>query len=91
MSERRVRVVADGKVQGVFFRSTVQEQAQALGASGWVTNRADGRVEAEIQGSDEQVDELVALCRQGPGRADVEQVDVESIDPVEGEQGFSVR
>jgi acylphosphatase len=91
MSDRRVRVVVDGRVQGVFFRSTVQDRADELGVSGWVTNRSDGRVEAEFQGSEDQVEQLVALCREGPGRADVADVAVETIDPVEGERGFSVR
>ena len=43
MTGARIRV--SGRVQGVFFRNWTIEQAQALGLTGWVRNRADGGVE----------------------------------------------
>jgi acylphosphatase len=78
-------------VQGVFFRATTEDLAARLGLTGWVRNRSDGRVEAEFQGSGSAVDEAVEFCRSGPRQADVNDVDVEHIDEVEGEQGFQVR
>ncbi len=80
-----------GDVQGVFFRSTTEDQARQLGVTGWVRNRGDGRVEAEFQGSPEAVEQAVAFCREGPARAHVNQVEVSDTDPVEGESGFQVR
>lgn len=88
---KRVRVLADGRVQGVFFRDSTRREASRLGLTGWVTNRADGMVEAEIQGPPGDVDEMVAFCRQGPGQADVRELDVTDLEPVEGESGFEVR
>lgn len=88
---KRVRILAEGHVQGVFFRDSTRREASRLGLTGWVTNRPDGRVEAEFQGPADAVDQAIAFCRQGPGHADVRDVDVDLLDPVESESGFSVR
>ncbi|HWB71744.1 MAG TPA: acylphosphatase [Egibacteraceae bacterium] len=90
-NDRRVRVLVSGDVQGVFFRTTTEDQARELGVTGWVKNRGDGRVEAEFQGPPDAVDRAVDFCRQGPGRAHVTDVEISDIDPVEGESGFQVR
>lgn len=88
--EARVRVLADGRVQGVFFRDSTRREAQRLGLTGWVRNRPDGRVEAEFQGPRDAVDQAVAFCRQGPGESIVETIHVEGIDPVQDESGFVI-
>lgn len=88
---KRVRVLAHGRVQGVFFRDSTQREASRLGLVGWVTNRPDGRVEAEFQGPPEAVDQAVEFCRRGPGHADVRELDIDELEPVEGATGFSVR
>jgi acylphosphatase len=86
----RRRVVVHGNVQGVFFRDTTREKASSRGVAGWVENRPDGAVEAVFEGSPDAVERMVDLCREGPGRADVERVDVSEEKP-EGLSGFSVR
>ncbi len=86
----RVRVLAEGRVQGVFFRDSTRREAQRLGLTGWVANRADGRVEAEFQGPRDVVDQAVQFCRRGPGHADVRGLDVDEIALVDGESGFGV-
>lgn len=86
----RRRVTVYGRVQGVFFRDSVRERAQAHGVSGWVRNRADGAVEAVLEGSAEVVDRLVRYCQTGPSHARVERTEVEEQEP-EGLSGFKVR
>ena len=86
----RRRVVVSGRVQGVWFRETCRERAQAAGVAGWVRNRDDGRVEAEFEGPDAAVDQLVGWCRTGPPRAVVTGIDVTDVAPT-GEHRFSVR
>ncbi|HET9728743.1 MAG TPA: acylphosphatase [Acidimicrobiia bacterium] len=86
----RVRVVVTGRVQGVFFRDGCCAAARAEGVSGWVRNRGDGAVEAELEGPQAAVERVVAWCRAGPPRAHVETVTVEAIEPV-GAAGFRVR
>lgn len=87
---KRVRVLVSGKVQGVFFRQSTQEQAERLGVEGWVRNLTDGRVEGLFQGPAEAVDDLVAWCRRGPARARVEDVEVVLEAPRSDIQAFRV-
>lgn len=85
----RRRVVASGRVQGVFFRDSVRREATLAGVAGWVTNRGDGKVEAVFEGEEEAVKRLVEFCRSGPGHAEVEDLEVTEEDP-EGLNGFKV-
>jgi len=83
-------VVVSGRVQGVFFRDCARAEAQRLGVTGWVQNRADGRVEAHLEGSPDAVAQLVAWCRSGPRHADVDDVRVAEAE-LAGFDDFTVR
>jgi acylphosphatase len=82
-------VIVSGRVQGVFFRDTVQQAAADRGVAGTIANRDDGRVEAVFEGEPADVDALVALARTGPERAVVEDLEVSEEEP-EGLDGFRV-
>ena len=86
----RRRLVVHGRVQGVFFRNATREAAVGEGVAGWVTNRADGAVEAVLEGPRHAVDTVTGFCRQGPPRARVERVEQHSESP-EGLTGFEIR
>jgi acylphosphatase len=86
--ERR-RVVVHGFVQGVGFRYAVERAARSRGVAGWVRNQPDGTVEAVFEGEPDDVEALVAFCREGPRGADVERVDVASESP-DGLAGFRI-
>ena len=86
----RKRVVAHGRVQGVFFRDSMRERAQSIGVAGWVTNRPDGAVEAVLEGDADKVESMVRWMQEGPRRAEVDRVDVDDEEP-EGLEGFHVR
>jgi acylphosphatase len=86
----RRRVIARGRVQGVYFRGATAEQARAAGVAGWVRNLRDGRVEAVFEGPDEAVESVVAWCRRGPRGARVDDLAVEE-EPAEGLHGFEIR
>lgn len=88
MTVRR-RVVAQGLVQGVFFRDSVRRRADADRISGWVRNNRDGTVEAVFEGDGDAVERLVAFCRRGPRGALVERLEVFEEEP-EGLTGFRV-
>jgi len=86
----RRRVIAHGRVQGVFFRDSARERARAHGVSGWVRNRDDGAVEAVLEGRPDAVERLVRFFETGPSHASVERLEVEEESP-EGLSGFEVR
>jgi acylphosphatase len=87
----RRRIVVRGRVQGVWFRGSMQDEAQRLGVSGWVRNRADGAVEAEMEGDAAAVEALVAWAHHGPRGARVADVELEELDPRGERGGFDVR
>jgi acylphosphatase len=86
----RRKVVVRGDVQGVFFRDSTRKEAEARGVSGSVTNRSDGAVEAGFEGSREAVEAMIAFCREGPSRAQVEDVEVTEEEPEGSGGGFAV-
>ncbi|SDJ78267.1 acylphosphatase [Catalinimonas alkaloidigena] len=90
-TSKSVSIRITGKVQGVFYRASTQEQAQRLHLTGFVRNEKDGSVYVEVSGPAEAVDSLVAWCRQGPPRARVEEVVVTPLEATPTYAGFQVR
>jgi len=64
-------------VQGVSFRWYAVQEARTRDVGGFVRNLPDGRVEAVFEGDPDDVDAMVAWCREGPRHARVRAVDVE--------------
>ena len=76
MTERVTRrLLVSGRVQGVWFRESMRQQAEHLGITGWVRNRADGSVEAVVQGSADAVESITRWSHRGPEQARVESVE----------------
>ncbi|MEZ3160572.1 acylphosphatase [Microbacterium sp. BWT-B31] len=86
---RRVRVVVTGEVQGVGYRYTMRLVAGDAGVAGWVRNRRDGSVEAEVEGTPDQVDEVLAWMAGGPPGSRVDTARVTDAAPT-GARGFEV-
>ena len=85
-----VRVIVEGRVQGVGYRAWVSREAQSRNLSGWVRNRGDGSVEAVFAGDQAKVAAMVEACRSGPRLAVVSNVRLDSW-PDKPPPGFSVR
>jgi acylphosphatase len=83
----RRRLVIHGRVQGVFFRSTLVHHAEQEGVAGWAENKSDGTVEAVFEGDADAVDRLLAVAGEGPPGARVDMVDTVEEEP-EGLLGF---
>jgi acylphosphatase len=76
MSERRTRrLLIHGRVQGVWFRESMRLEAERLGVTGWVRNRADGSVEAMVQGEGPALVAIERWARRGPEAAEVSGVE----------------
>jgi len=73
---KRGHIFISGKVQGVFFRSTIRKKAKELGVNGWVKNLTDGRVEAIFEGEEEKIKKMIEFCHKGPKAANVKDVEV---------------
>lgn len=91
METRRVRAIVSGRVQGVAYRFSAQDEAESLGLVGWVRNLPDGRVEVVAQGRPADVDRLIEWCRRGPPLARVTSVEVEELDPRDDLRDFTIR
>ena len=74
MGNISVRLVIEGRVQGVWFRDSTRREALRLGVTGWVRNRRDGTVEVLAEGPEDRVRELVRWCHHGPPAARVTRV-----------------
>lgn len=85
----RRHVLIRGHVQGVGFRYWTRGQAEHATISGWVRNRADGAVEAELEGSEAAVKGVIDALHRGPGSAVIDGVEVTTAEP-EGTSGFRV-
>ena len=72
---RRLRIT--GRVQNVFYRDWFVEQAEGIGITGWVRNRADNSVEAMVCGSSQMIEAIVAKARQGSPASRVADVAIE--------------
>ena len=90
MRDVTVKVVVSGRVQGVWFRGWVQQQARALGLAGWVRNVRGGSVEALLSGPEARVQEMIAELHRGPPAARVRDVSWEKVEAFAGE-GLEVR
>jgi acylphosphatase len=87
MASVRRRVVAHGRVQGVFFRDSTRREAERRGVAGSATNDLGGTVTCIFEGDVAAVEAMIEFVRRGPGHASVDAVDVTDEEP-EGLTGF---
>lgn len=78
-----INVIITGRVQGVGFRQYVKYKARKLNIIGWVKNLpastpggSDGKVEAMLDGSQENLNIMLKILRKGPMTAEVKHVEV---------------
>ena len=86
----RKKVFVYGEVQGVGFRYRAEHAANMLGVTGWVRNEPDGSVLLEVQGTDEQIDKVLAMVNQGT-YVNIDRITANQIPIEEREYGFHIR
>jgi acylphosphatase len=69
-----------GKVQGVFYRKTIQQMAAFGQIQGYVKNLDDGSVEVVAFLYDDQFDDFMNILKNGSPQSDVEEVSYEVLE-----------
>ena len=88
----RARLTIRGRVQGVWYRGSMQEEARRRKVAGWAKNEHDGSVVAEVEGEPSAVEAVTTWARTGPPGARVDDVQVEWMAPTGAEHGqFAIR
>jgi acylphosphatase len=62
----QVRILLEGRFQGLNFRYSTQERAKELEVVGFVRTLSDGRLEIEAQGEQKNLEALLEWCQQEP-------------------------
>ena len=74
---RRVHIWVTGRVQGVGFRSFVQNSGELFELTGWVRNVGDRTVETVAEGRRAILEKFAAAVGTGPRAARVDDMKVE--------------
>lgn len=69
------KFLVSGRVQGVFYRGSTQQQAEALQLLGYAKNLPNGKVVVLAIGDIAMIDKLQAWLWMGPSCADVSNVE----------------
>ncbi len=88
--KQHLSLTVSGRVQGVGYRAFSKEAARKTGIKGIVKNLAGGEVYIEAEGTSEQLEAFLNLCKKGPGWAHVEYVDVHA-GPCKDYNSFDVK
>ncbi len=88
---KALHLMIHGRVQGVWFRVSMQEIASRLKIHGWARNMPGGSVETHIQGNDKAVNDMLAWCYQGPPGARIDRIDITEVTPQAEYKMFSIR
>ena len=83
----RKHIVFNGWVQGVGFRYRAMQAAMKYGVTGWVRNDPCGSVTMEVQGTQQQIDNVIMALERGI-YISIDSMDAKTIPVKEGERGF---
>lgn len=69
-----LHATVQGRVQGVFFRASVEERAIQLSLTGYVRNKPGNLVEVRAEGDKTNLEKLLEYLKVGPPGADVKDI-----------------
>ncbi|HEY4514942.1 MAG TPA: polyprenyl diphosphate synthase [Candidatus Paceibacterota bacterium] len=87
---KSLKIIAEGRVQGVFFRATAKRIADSHGLTGYARNLSDGRVEIVACGEEPGLRALLDWCYRGSLLAHVDGLSFEWGEPVSGYSNFAI-
>lgn len=73
---KHVNIIAEGSVQGVFFRESTLDMARELSIFGFILNQPDGSVFIEAEGEETAIEQFIHWCKDGPPEATVQKFTV---------------
>ena len=76
--KKSINILVFGHVQGVGYRWFVKRSAEKYQIKGYTINNPDKSVYIEAEGSEENLDSFILLCKQGPSHAIVDNIKVTS-------------
>ena len=91
VTKKQVHVFYSGRVQGVGFRLTVEENAQRIGVVGWVRNLRDGRVELVAEADEATLKRFLDALRTGPMKNFIQRIDATWISGTDTFDDFVIR
>jgi acylphosphatase len=80
-----------GRVQGVGFRYSTKNLAKGFDVLGWVKNLPDGRVELQIMGDEEELNEFIEELHDSPLGHHIQEQEERTVPLLENIQGFSIQ
>ena len=91
MKKRKVHIIVSGRVQGVGFRYSTHNKAKELNINGWVKNTFDGKVEAMLEGDENNIREMLSWCSKGPSMAFVSNIEILEQPYIEEYKEFTIK
>lgn len=80
-----------GRVQGVGFRYSTKRLAKGFDVLGWVKNLPDGRVELQIMGEEEELDEFIEELNDSPLGHHIQEQEERTVPLLDDVIGFSIQ
>lgn len=87
---RHYNITIKGKVQRVAFRVWAQATAQKLGLTGLVKNLHNGDVFIEVEGEEDNINQLIDWCYVGSPKSKVTEVNAEE-SPLKNMETFELK
>lgn len=87
---KNYQCIVTGKVQGVFYRKTVAQNASKEYFNGYVKNLPNKSVEACVSCEEERFEEFLNILRNGSSMSMVKDIQITNIDEVFTD-GFEIR
>ena len=84
------KATVSGKVQGVWFRDSTQQEALKLKVTGWVKNIPGGTVYLKAEGEENNLKSLERWLHIGSHQSRVDRVDLQWIVPTNAYSTFKV-
>lgn len=91
MDQVKMRILIEGRLQGINFRYHTQQQAQKLGVTGFIRTLSDGRTEIVVQGDENQVTKMLDWCQQEPQSSQIKTILYRYDEQTEQFSDFAVR